>query len=108
MLFINLLGAFHQLGVFGRESFELCGQLVSAFLDGCELNLKAVKQAVNLCDLFCILGLYNSLYISCLTIRYRSANITSLFGTRKLIRKNLQYIKHFIFRWLSEVVLYTL
>ena len=100
MLLVNLLGAFHQLGVFGRESLELSSQLVSAFLDGCELCLKAVKLAVNLCDLICILGLHNSLYISCLTMRYRSAIITSHFGARKLIRKNLQYIKHFIFNWL--------
>ena len=32
MLLVNLLGALHQLGVFGRESLELSGQLVSAFL----------------------------------------------------------------------------
>ena len=83
MLLVNLLGALHLLGVFGRESLELSGQLVSAFLDGCELCLKAVKLAVNLCDLFCVFGLHNSLYISCLTMLYRSANITSYFGTRK-------------------------
>ena len=33
MLFIDLLCALHQLGVFGRESFKLRGQLISAFLD---------------------------------------------------------------------------
>ena len=104
MLFIDLLGALHQLGVFGRESLELSGQLVSALLDGGELSLKAVELAVNLCDLFCVLGLHNPLYISCLTMLYRSANITSLFGTCKLIRKNLQHIKYFVFNGLEAFI----
>ena len=37
---------------------------------------------------------------------YRSANITSLFGTRKLIRKNIQHIKYSIFNKISVVYLF--
>ena len=56
--------------------------IVEAFVKGGELCLKAV----NLCDLFCVFGLHSSLCFNYLTVLYRSANITSYFGTRKLIR----------------------
>ena len=35
--------------------------IVEAFVKGGELCLKAVKPAVNLCDLFSVFGLHNSL-----------------------------------------------
>ena len=61
------------------------------------LNLgNLVAKVVNL-NQKVFFACYNLFSIKCLTLLYCSANIISLFGTRKLIRKKLQHIKHFIF-----------
>ena len=55
-------------------------------------------------SIFAISFVFLVFIIHSILVVYRSVNITSHFGTRQLIRKNLQHIKHFIFNWLYIVL----